>query len=275
MIVTRGHGRRHDRRRPPRIQGDRDRARSHRRARAARAASLSAGREPRAMLRRSRAAAVRADWTAMRNGSMPLRRCAEQLDCVARRPGPRRSASRRSSDRDGGFAGRHAWLAAPRSTKPRRSPASLLDGQRRAGTRDARRRVRVSRSSSTSSARPISPSCCSARDTSGARSCARSPTIDCRIRWVDTRDDAFPASIPDNVECMTTDTPEAEVAAAPARCVLSGDDAQPSAGRGACRVHSRSRRLRLFRLDRLGVEAASVRKAAGSARRVRRRASRP
>ena len=39
--------------------------------------------------------------------------------------------------------------------------------------------------------------------------------VDCRIRWVDSRDDAFPASVPDNVECMTTDAPEAEVAAAP------------------------------------------------------------
>jgi len=39
--------------------------------------------------------------------------------------------------------------------------------------------------------------------------------IDCRLRWVDSRDDAFPETIPDNVDPMTTDTPEAEVAAAP------------------------------------------------------------
>ena len=39
--------------------------------------------------------------------------------------------------------------------------------------------------------------------------------VDCRVRWVDARDDAFPAFIPDNVEPMVTDTPEAEVAAAP------------------------------------------------------------
>ena len=39
--------------------------------------------------------------------------------------------------------------------------------------------------------------------------------VDCRVRWVDARDDAFPTSIPDNVEPMVTDTPEAEVAAAP------------------------------------------------------------
>ncbi len=40
--------------------------------------------------------------------------------------------------------------------------------------------------------------------------------IDCRIQWIDTRDDAFPAVIPDNVVCVVTDTPEAEVATAPA-----------------------------------------------------------
>ena len=39
---------------------------------------------------------------------------------------------------------------------------------------------------------------------------------DCRIVWVDTRDDAFPAAVPANVECVSTDTPEAEIAAAPA-----------------------------------------------------------
>ena len=40
--------------------------------------------------------------------------------------------------------------------------------------------------------------------------------VDCRVTWVDARDDAFPASIPDNVDVMITDTPEAEVAAASA-----------------------------------------------------------
>jgi xanthine dehydrogenase accessory factor len=39
--------------------------------------------------------------------------------------------------------------------------------------------------------------------------------LDCRIVWVDTRDDAFPAAIPANVECITTDTPDVEIAAAP------------------------------------------------------------
>jgi xanthine dehydrogenase accessory factor len=41
--------------------------------------------------------------------------------------------------------------------------------------------------------------------------------LDCRLSWVDARDDAFPPPIliPDNVEVMITDTPEAEVAAAP------------------------------------------------------------
>lgn len=38
----------------------------------------------------------------------------------------------------------------------------------------------------------------------------------CRITWVDTRDDAFPAVVPSHVECVATDVPEAEVAAAPA-----------------------------------------------------------
>ncbi len=40
--------------------------------------------------------------------------------------------------------------------------------------------------------------------------------IDCRIRWIDSRDDAFPATMPANVDCVATDTPEAEVATAPA-----------------------------------------------------------
>ncbi len=40
--------------------------------------------------------------------------------------------------------------------------------------------------------------------------------VDCRIRWVDSRDDAFPAAIPENVECVSTDAPEAEVAVAAA-----------------------------------------------------------
>jgi len=39
--------------------------------------------------------------------------------------------------------------------------------------------------------------------------------LDCRVTWVDARDDAFPPSIPDNVEIAVSDTPEAEVAAAP------------------------------------------------------------
>ena len=37
-----------------------------------------------------------------------------------------------------------------------------------------------------------------------------------QINWVDNRDDQFPADIPDNVEPLCTDTPEAEVDAAPA-----------------------------------------------------------
>jgi xanthine dehydrogenase accessory factor len=37
-----------------------------------------------------------------------------------------------------------------------------------------------------------------------------------RIIWVDSRDNQFPAEIPDNVECICSDIPEAEVDAAPA-----------------------------------------------------------
>jgi xanthine dehydrogenase accessory factor len=39
--------------------------------------------------------------------------------------------------------------------------------------------------------------------------------IDCHVTWVDARDEAFPALTPNNVEVAITDTPEAEVAAAP------------------------------------------------------------
>ncbi len=39
--------------------------------------------------------------------------------------------------------------------------------------------------------------------------------VRCRITWIDARDDAFPADLPGHVECVTTDAPEAEVAAAP------------------------------------------------------------
>jgi xanthine dehydrogenase accessory factor len=39
--------------------------------------------------------------------------------------------------------------------------------------------------------------------------------IDCRIRWVDAREDAFPATVPANVDCVIADAPEAEVATAP------------------------------------------------------------
>ena len=36
-----------------------------------------------------------------------------------------------------------------------------------------------------------------------------------QIRWVDGRDNQFPTEIPDNVECLSSDIPEAEVDAAP------------------------------------------------------------
>lgn len=39
--------------------------------------------------------------------------------------------------------------------------------------------------------------------------------LDCHVQWIDTRDDAFPATVPDNATCVATDAPDAEVAAAP------------------------------------------------------------
>lgn len=39
--------------------------------------------------------------------------------------------------------------------------------------------------------------------------------LHCRIAWVDARENAFPSEVPANVERIATDTPEAEVAAAP------------------------------------------------------------
>lgn len=52
--------------------------------------------------------------------------------------------------------------------------------------------------------------------------------IDCRITWVDGRDDAFPALVPANVEVVATDAPEAEIARAAPRSfflVLTHDHA--------------------------------------------------
>ena len=39
-----------------------------------------------------------------------------------------------------------------------------------------------------------------------------------QISWVDSRDDQFPDEIPDNVDCICSDTPQAEVDVAPAGC---------------------------------------------------------
>ncbi len=41
-----------------------------------------------------------------------------------------------------------------------------------------------------------------------------------RLRWVDTRDDAFPALIPANAVAVCTPTPEAEIATAPAHALV-------------------------------------------------------
>ncbi len=39
--------------------------------------------------------------------------------------------------------------------------------------------------------------------------------VPCAVTWIDSRDDAFPATVPANVEAIVTDVPEAEVDAAP------------------------------------------------------------
>jgi len=39
--------------------------------------------------------------------------------------------------------------------------------------------------------------------------------LPCRVRWIDTRDDAFPPEVPGNATALATDAPEAEVDAAP------------------------------------------------------------
>ena len=54
-------------------------------------------------------------------------------------------------------------------------------------------------------------------------------TLDCRVVWVDARDDAFPPGVPANVTCVGTDAPEAEVDAAPPGAyflVMTHDHAQ-------------------------------------------------
>jgi xanthine dehydrogenase accessory factor len=38
--------------------------------------------------------------------------------------------------------------------------------------------------------------------------------VPCRVAWIDTRDDAFPPAVPDNVAIVSTDAPEAEIDAA-------------------------------------------------------------
>ena len=40
-------------------------------------------------------------------------------------------------------------------------------------------------------------------------------TLPARIRWIDGREHDFPATVPDNVDAVTTDTPEDELAHAP------------------------------------------------------------
>ena len=241
------------------------RARSHRGSRVARASPLSAGREPRAVLRRCRAAPVRAGaW-----------RCSLARDArgvCARRGSIARSSCRcAASASEGGLVVTRPWAFAARLARPgtmrklRYSPASFSAPKRRARPGDARRHRMASKCSSTSLRVPDFSVVLFGAGHVGRAWCARSPTSTAAIRWVDTRDDAFPESIPDNVDPMTTDTPEAEVAAAPPGAYFLVMTHSHPLDEALVRVHSPSRRFRLFRPDRLAVEAPPVRKAAGGA----------
>jgi xanthine dehydrogenase accessory factor len=92
------------------------------------------------------------------------------------------------------------------------------------------------------------------------------------LTWIDTRDDAFPATIPDGVTAIATDTPAAEIAAAPsdaAFLVMTHSHAldlelvRAILGRGDFRycglIGSRAKRARFTRqlLDR-GCSPAAV-----------------
>ena len=277
MVVTRGRDRRHDRRRPSRVQGDRHRARPARRARAARAPPLSAGREPRPVLRRRRPAAVRAgacgtaDWLETRRSA--ARRTG--VDCALVDAGARRR--RRASDWSSPRRRRSArWARRAATTRPRRSPATLLARRRRAAARDARRRRRRTRGvRRRRCARPISPIVLFGAGHVGRALVRALAGIDCRIQWVDTRDDAFPAD-----DARTTSTawsptrPRRKLRRRRAGAYfLVMTHSHPLDEALAERI-LRARRLRLLRADRLGVEAAPVRAAAGGARHAARRASR-
>ncbi len=89
-----------------------------------------------------------------------------------------------------------------------------------------------------------------------------------RVRWIDSREHDFPASVPANVEIVATDAPEAELAARARGVVSSVDrDAQPRARLRHRRRGARARRLALPRAHRLEGQAQPVREAAGRARR--------
>ncbi len=88
----------------------------------------------------------------------------------------------------------------------------------------------------------------------------------CRVQWIDTRDDAFPAGDSGQRRLRGHRRAGSRGRGGAAGRVFSGHDAQPSAGRGARRAHPRPRRFRVLRPDRLRVEAAPVRTAARGAR---------
>ncbi len=197
---------------------------------AAGAASLSAGREPRPVLRRRRAAAVRAGARSARMGRRAAARCATD-GCRLRARRRRCAATRRRA------AGRHRdarrsarWARRPlRRRGARRSPATLLAGQRRtAAASTLGRGAPGSRSSSTSCASPTSSSCCSAPDTSAARWCdalARHRTAGSGGSTRATT--PFRPTVPANVDCVTDRHAGGGSCRGSGRRVFSGDDAQP------------------------------------------------
>ena len=270
MIVTADAIARHDRRRPPRIQGDR-------RSRAT--CSTARGRAPLhrfplgASLGQCCGGVAQLLFEPVRGrarpGSMRCRalRARTATDCALVIAGARRRAGERLVvTRDDARSARWARRTydASAAALARRCLAGdgaprLADARRRRRAIDVLRRRRA--------AARFSRSCCSARATSAARWCVRWPASPAGSPGSTRATTRFRAAIPGNVECVATDAPEAEVAAAPRRRVLSRDDAQPSRRtRRSPSAFSRRDDFAYFGLIGSRVEAPPVRAAAGGAR---------
>ena len=87
-----------------------------------------------------------------------------------------------------------------------------------------------------------------------------------QVRWIDAREDDFPAAVPRQRRDRRHRRAGGRARARAARCVRRRDDAQPRARLRADRDRARARRLALPRPDRLDVEARPVRAAARRAR---------